>query len=394
MFINDDDDDDGDDGGNYINLLKTITVRYSISGIPTSVRMVHLCIRIDSDPNNIICNQNQYSTTSLSSSSSTTTTSSSPPSSSSSSSSYGTMISMTITVIPRYNGFNKNKTITLQTLLCNTNTGTLYENTKHDYHVSINNNDDVYYQLLTPIVVYNRITIPIVFIYKLSIYTMVNRNNVNLLASFLHYYYYGGVDHFYVVVADGIDNIIDNYNLYKYEKSITFYYNNIVFDNDDDHNGGNGDDDHNGGNGDDDHNGGNGDDHNGGNNDDNKDNSNSRNDHDIELLIMLQYTNALLQESEFITIININEFIQPYHHHHHHHHDNDNDNINIKNILSRFDPTLSQIMILYNSSSSSSVDGSDGYKSIVKTSDIISIRRNRCICMNREIYVHDWIIST
>jgi len=359
MHINDDDDnDDASSSSTYINLLKTITVRYSISGIPTSVRMVHLCISIDSDPNNIICNRNQYS----SSSSSTTTTTTS----------YGTMNSMTITVIPRYNGFNKNKTITLQTLLCNTNTGTLYENTKHDYHVSINNNDDVYYQLLTPIVVYNRITIPIVFIHKLSIYTMVNRNNVNLLASFLRYYIDGGVDHFYVVVADGgIDNIIGDYDLYKYEKSITFYYNSIVFD-DDDHNGGN-DDDNN--------------DNNGDGNDNNNDNSN-QNDHDIELLIMLQYTNALLQESEFITIININEFIQPYHHHrHHHHHD-----MNIKNILSRFDPTLSQIMILYNSSNST--DGSDGYKSIVKTSDIISIRTNRCICMNREIYVHDWIIST
>jgi hypothetical protein len=212
---------------------------------------------------------------------------------------------------------------------------------------------------------------------------MVNRNNVNLLASFLHYYIDGGVDHFYVVVADGIDNIIGDYDLYKYEKSVTFYYNNIVFDNDDHHNGGNGDDDHNGGNGYDDHN-----DNDGNNNDSNDDNDNSRNDYDIELLIMLQYTNALLQESEFITIININEFIQPYHHHH----DHDNDNINIKNILSRFDPTLSQIMILYNSSST--VDGSDGYRSIVKTSDVISIRRNRCICMNREIYVHDWIIST
>ena len=363
MQINDDDDDDdssSSSSSNYINLLKTITVRYSISGMPTSVRMVHLCIRIDSDPNNIICNQNQYSSTS-------STSSSSP--------SYGTMTSMTITVIPRYNGFNKNKTITLQTLLCNTNTGTLYENTKHDYHVSINNNDDVYYQLLTPIVVYNRITIPIIFTYKLSIYTMVNRNNVNLLASFLRYYVDGGVDHFYVVVADGIDNVMDDYDLYKYEKSITFYYNNIVFD-DDDHNG----DDNN---------------DNDGNNDNDNDDNNSRNDHDIELLIMLQYTNALLQESEFITIIDINEFIQPYHHHHHHHHhnnDNDNDNISIKNILSRFDPTISQIMILYNSSST--VDGNDGYKSIVKTSDIISIRRKRCICMNREIYVHDWIIST
>jgi hypothetical protein len=214
---------------------------------------------------------------------------------------------------------------------------------------------------------------------------MVHRNNVNLLAPFIRYYIDGGVDHFYVVVADGIDNVIDDYDLYKYEKSITFYYNNIVFD-DDDHNGNNNDDDNNDNDGD----------NNNDSNDSNDDN-NSRNDDDIELLIMLQYTNALLQESEFITIININDFIQPYHHHHHHHHhdndnDNDNDNINIKSIISRFDPTLSQIMILYNSSSTT--DGNDGYKSIVKTSDIISIRRNRCICMNREIFVHDWIIST
>ena len=90
------------------------------------------------------------------------------------------------------------------------------------------------------------------------------------------------------------------------------------------------------------------------------------------------------------TITSTAEYVRKcaYHHHHHHHHDN----MNIKNILSRFDATLSQIMILYNSSNSN--DGSDGYKSIVKTSDIISIRTNRCICMNREIYIHDWVIST
>ena len=344
MQINDDDDDDR--SSNYINLLKTVTVRYSISGIPTSVRMVHLCIRIDYDPNNIICNQNQYSSTTTSSSSELPLL---PPSSSSPSPpsppSYDTMASMTITVIPRYNGFNKNKTTTIQTVLCNTNTGALYENTKHDYHVSINNNDDVHYQLLTPIVVYNNTSVPVNYIYKLSIYTLVNRNNVNLLASFLHYYVYSGVDHFYVVVADDMDNIIEDYDLYKYEKLITLYYNNIVFDDDDNNNG------------------------------DDK----SQDDHDIELLIMLQYTNAVLQESEFITIININEFIQPYHHH----------TMNIKNIVSRFDPTLSQIMILYNNST----DENDSYKSIVKTSDIITIRKNKCICTNKEIYIHDWVIS-
>lgn len=295
-------------GENNIILHKVLQVSYSISGIPTALRQVQLCVR--SRHSKLICDDRDAGT-------------------------------INVTVVPQYNGFNNNKTLVLEVFLKNIKTGFAFETFKKEYLVSIDRRNDVHYQPLSAFVTSSPSSNA--YMHQLSVYTIVDNDNSHLLVGFLHYYIEAGIDHFYIV-ADNVDDIIlkDVKDLNKY---VTIYNSNF--------------DDY------------------GDNTDDSE---------DKRLLVMLQFSNALFHETEWVIVINLNEFIHPCYQTI----NGSDEHYDIKNILSQYGRSNSQI-IIYKATSVSS--DRKNFRSITKTADIIAIRPNIMITMKSEKYVHDWTIK-
>lgn len=152
--------------GKSINLLKTLNVLFSISGVPTACMKVKLCIRTNYDNKNMICyQQRQYP-----------------------------FDSVNITVMPTYNGYNNNKTLIMEAVLKNINTDVVYENSKVVFIIYIDNNNKVHYQLKDSLSSSlssqsSPTTSVASYIYRLSLYMLINRDNFDYLTlSFLDYY--------------------------------------------------------------------------------------------------------------------------------------------------------------------------------------------------------------
>lgn len=95
---------------------------------------------------------------------------------------------------------------------------------------------------------------------------------------------------------------------------------------------------------------------------------NNKLNHDRNLLVMLHYSNAIFYESEFFAIM---KDIHLYNH----------TKDNMKSITFEYGDKNSQIIMR---------DKTGNYISIVKTRDIVSIRNPFSICLNSEIYIHDY----